>query len=891
MPASDSAAKRGRNEQIAVLFRELADLPAAERETILTKRNVSAELRAELESLLAYDSDRHHQVTECIGKAAEAALQSSSIPIGGFCGPYRLIELLGSGGMGAVYLAERGDGEIQQRVAIKMLRAGADLPAWHERFLRERQLLAYLNHPSVARLLDASRTDQGQPYLVMEYVEGLPIDQAAAGKSLREQLALFLKVCGGVAHAHRHLIIHRDLKPSNILVDHSGQPKLLDFGIAKLLDETADQTQTAERLLTPHYASPEQIRGGIQTTATDIYSLGAVLYKMLTGRSPHESESGELQAIEIIAGTREIQAPRRLNATLPADIESILLKALRREPEQRYASVEGLADDIRAFLESRPVQARSADAWYRTRKFLRRYWFPAAAATVVIASLSAGLYLESRGRTLAEGRFQQLRQLSNKIFQLDSRIRLLPGSTQARHDLVAASLEYLHGLRFDPRKDLDLTQEVADGYLRVGRIQGVPTGLNLGEATQAEDSLKKAAELTDLVLAARSRDRAAMFRSPEIAHDRMILAEEAHRRADALAFARSAAEGFDRYLRQGRPTQPEINLASQRYVNIAIAYTNMHLYSEAIQTAKRGSMLAQTIPSAESWVSASLSTMANALRFEGDLEGALGAIRQARKFEERAVYSNATLRAIDRYGLLLREGMILGEDGGINLGRPADAMVPLREALELTEQSAQRDPNDYTSRSRVGTAARELGNILRHRDPHQALEVYDLGIRRLGEIRDNLKANRDRAILLAGSSYAARQLRQEGDARRRIDEAIAILKNTKDYPAERVPLGGELFDVLRAQADDEAAQGNRKQAAALYEELLRKVSASQPQIETDLRDAARLSEFYTGLAGFYRQTGETGKADGIDQQRLDLWRGWERKQPNNAFVLSRKSPH
>src|SRR5439155_64042 len=202
---------------------------------------------------------------------------------------YRLIRRLGSGGMGEVYLAERDDGEIQQQVAIKMLRAGADRPAWQERFLRERQLLSYLNHPSVARLFDAGHTESAQPYLVMEYVEGVPIDVSAEGKSLREQLTLFLKICEGVAHAHRHLIIHRDLKPSNILVDPSGQPKLLDFGIAKLLDETSDQTKTVERLLTPGYASPDQMRGGIQTTATDVYSLGAVLDKMLTGRSPHES--------------------------------------------------------------------------------------------------------------------------------------------------------------------------------------------------------------------------------------------------------------------------------------------------------------------------------------------------------------------------------------------------------------------------------------------------------------------------------------------------------------------------------------------------------------------------------------------------------------------------
>ncbi len=264
------------DEQVSLLFREVADLPRAERENVFAVRNVSPELRAEVESLLACDSLSDHSVTECIGQAAVDAARVSAEGVLRSCGPYRLIRILGSGGMGAVYLAERNDGEIEQRVAIKMLHAGADRPGWQERFLRERQLLAYLNHPSVARLLDAGHTGQGQPYLVMEYVEGAPIDATAAGKSLREQLTLFLKVCEGVAHAHRHLIIHRDLKPSNILVDPSGQPKLLDFGIAKLLDETSDQTKTVERLLTPGYASPEQLRGAIQTTATDVYSLGAV---------------------------------------------------------------------------------------------------------------------------------------------------------------------------------------------------------------------------------------------------------------------------------------------------------------------------------------------------------------------------------------------------------------------------------------------------------------------------------------------------------------------------------------------------------------------------------------------------------------------------------------
>jgi tetratricopeptide (TPR) repeat protein len=811
---------------------------------------------------------------------------SFSVPLAGTSiGTYRLVLLIGQGGMGSVWLAERSDGEIEQKAAIKLLRADADQPSFRDRFLQERQLLANLNHPAIARLLDAGHTSGGQPYLVMEYIEGAPIDVYAAQLPVRERLALFLRVCDGISHAHGRLIIHRDLKPSNILVDAAGQPKILDFGIAKLLDNGVELTQTIERILTPGYASPEQFRGTTQTTATDIYSLGALLYKMLTGQPPHVSASGELQAIEIVAGTREIAAPRRLNPSLPSDLDFILLKALRREPEQRYASVEAFARDIGAFLEARPVLARSADAWYRTRKFLRRYWVQVTAAAVVVASLSAGLYVANRERVMAEQRFTQLRQLSNKVFELDSRIKVLPGSIPARRDLVAASLEYLRGLQFDTRKDLDLAQEVAEGYLRIGRIQGVPTEMNFGEAAQADVSLKKAAELTDLVLAARPQDHAALFRSADIAHDRMILAEGEHRRADALAYARKAAEGFDRFLRRGDAAPGEINLIPKRYINIGLAYSNMQIYPEAIESAQRASKLARSIPSAEPLVSASLSVMANALRFQGDLEGALRAIHEAREFEDRAVYPDTTTRTFDRYGLLLREGMILAEDGGINLSRPADAIIPLREALDLTEQMAQQDPNDYSSRSRVGTSARELGNILRHRDPGQALGVYDLGIRRLREIRNNLKARRDLAELLAGSSHALRRLNRMREAGERIDESLTILTSTKDYPTAQIQLGESLSLVLKARADDEAARGDPQRAAALYEELLQKIMAAKPEPLTDLRDAARLSQFYETLAVFYDQVGEKTKAESIERQRLDLWRSWDRKLPNNPFIL------
>jgi len=501
--------------------------------------------------------------------------------------------------MGAVYLAERTDGEIQQKVAVKVLRAGSDRPAWRDRFLKERQLLANLNHPSIAHILDAGHSGDSGPYLVMEYVDGVSIDVYCATLDLRDKLTLFLRVCDGVAHAHRHLIIHRDLKPSNILVDASGQPKLLDFGIAKMLDETGDPTQTVERRLTPNYASPEQLRGAIQTTATDVYSLGAVLYKLLTGRSPHESVAEASQSIEVMTGTKEIPAPSRLSPGLPSDIDYILRKALRHEPEERYASVEAFANDVRAFLDWRPVQARSGDVWYRTRRFLRRYWLPVTAATITIAALSLGLYAANRERAIAQRRFLQVRQLANKVLALDGAIVMLPGSTKARHEIVAISKEYLEALSADAHGDRDLALEIGAAYSQLARAQGVPYTANLGQYAQAEESLRKADALLEPVLVASPQNRKALFISANVAHDRMILASSDHRRDEALAQARKAAGRLDALLGRGKASRAEMFTAAELFTNIALAHKNMHLYDDAIRYARRSIEISRSLPSAQ----------------------------------------------------------------------------------------------------------------------------------------------------------------------------------------------------------------------------------------------------------------------------------------------------
>jgi len=402
------------------LFGDVADLTVDERERYFDQRQVPPAVRAEVTALCRFDA-HNASLTDCISEIASQVLRRDCAPADGeACGPYKLVRLLGKGGMGTVFLAERADGEVTQKVAIKFILGGSDHPSRRDRFLRERQILASLNHPGIARLFDAGHSaagqNEGQPYLVMEYIEGVPVDEFAGNLDVRGKLKVFLQVCSALAYAHRNLVIHRDLKPSNILVDANGQAKLLDFGIARILDDelgaggppgrtnvgTPGRTNggtpggtnggtpggtpsgTMERLLTPDYASPEQVHGRAQTTATDVYSLGAVLYRLLTGRSPHARAAGNSQPVETIICSVDPPPPSRLDPSLPHDLDFIVAKALRKEPEQRYTSVDALADDVVAFLDWRPIRARSGSAWYRTRRMLRRNWLAASAISAAM---------------------------------------------------------------------------------------------------------------------------------------------------------------------------------------------------------------------------------------------------------------------------------------------------------------------------------------------------------------------------------------------------------------------------------------------------------------------------------------------------------------------------
>jgi tRNA A-37 threonylcarbamoyl transferase component Bud32 len=394
--------------QIESLFEAALDQASEDRDAWLDAACPDPDLRREVADLLAA-SEKAGQFLERPAELFAGDLMAEA-NTGCLVGPYRLLREIGRGGMGVVYLAERADGQYQQRVAVKLLGHSLDADERHRRFLAERQILASLEHPSIARLLDGGVTENGQPYLVMAYVPGRPITDYCRehGLGLRERLRLFATVCDAVQYAHRKLVVHRDLKPSNILVTDHGQVKLLDFGIAKLLDagaaEHADAadlaapvTRTGLHLLTPEYATPEQVSGAPVSTASDVYQLGLLLYELLSGHRAYDFETRSLTEIARVVSEEEPVPPSRAVGEgsvirpkqLRDELDAIVMTALRKEPARRYASAGFLADDIRRYLDGLPVTAHADSLGYRLRTFSRRHR-AAVAAGLVIALLLVG---------------------------------------------------------------------------------------------------------------------------------------------------------------------------------------------------------------------------------------------------------------------------------------------------------------------------------------------------------------------------------------------------------------------------------------------------------------------------------------------------------------------
>jgi len=859
------------------LFHQVANLSQEARDRYFVELGVDERTRKEVEERLAQESATTKILAEEI-----VANHSERVELNGLhCGPYRLGNLLGRGGMGSVYVAERADGEVKQRVAVKLLRPGADPPQFRQWFLSERQILASLSHPNIARLLDAGHREDGQPYLVMEYVGGKTIDVYCAGLSVRHKIALFLKVCAAVSYLHRNLVVHRDLKPSNILVTEEREPKLLDFGIAKILDSAGDVTVTNVRMLTPEYASPEQAGGERMTTATDIYSLGAVLYKLLTGASPYQS-TGKSPASS--TSPRKISPPSKLAPDLKGDLEAILLKALREEPQERYASVEQLSGDLENYLASRPIRARTGDVWYRIRKFLRRYWLPALAAILTIGSLTVGLAVANHERAIAERRFTDVRQLANKLFDIDDRVSKLPGSTETRRLIVETSLEYLRRITADVRMAPALALEVGTAYLRVARVQRSDTAL--GQTQLAEGNDKKALALIDFVLASEPSNRIALLRAAEISQEQMQIASQRDQ-DEALQFARKTDQRLQAYLKTASLEHPLDRAEAEGVIlvllNVANIYGFAEQFNDSIATSRRAIDLARTA-NWPAYIGAAELNLAIVYQEQGRLDEALQAIQEATLILEPATGEKSVGKPLAYVSALIHAGSILGEDGGISLNRPDEALTYLEHARQTADDLAQHDPNQFGSRERVFSANVMMSGILSRSDPSRALELCDEALRRLAEIKEHPIARLHEAETLAGSTYALRRLGRGAEAHRRLDIAFDKLRKLGAYPSDTIKPGTEVDKALSALADHEAENNNFQRSIAVYEELLRKGAAAGAKPRTSLADALQESRVFAALGALYPQVHQTDSKSAIESRRLELWRYWDSQLPGNSFV-------
>ena len=471
------------------------ELAPAERGPFLDQAlRTEPDLRREAEALL-------QQLEHDPGWLERPPVTLAGAPISGSIGPYRVVRQLGRGGMGEVYLAVRETEDIHQSVALKVIRPGMDTAEVLRRFRLERRILASLHHPNIASLIDAAATDDGRPYFVMEYIEGLPITEYCDRHRLTvsDRLALFQVICGAVHHAHQNLVVHRDIKPRNILVTEGGTPKLLDFGIGKVMAASealgpAVETQSALRLLTPEYAAPEQIAGSLVTTATDVYALGLLLYELLAGRHPYATGSESLRDLERAilestpsrpseamtgtAGAERSTDPGQLRRRLRGDLDNIVLKALRKEPGRRYPSALGLAEDVQRHLDGHPVSARPDTIRYRTRKFVGRNAGAVVAGVMTLLALLATtiVTLVQSARVAQEA--ERARQERDKALEVRGFLMEMFGATggsQAVGDTVTArQLLDLQAGRLptaypdQPELKADMLEVVADGYDRLG---------------------------------------------------------------------------------------------------------------------------------------------------------------------------------------------------------------------------------------------------------------------------------------------------------------------------------------------------------------------------------------------------------------------------------------
>ncbi len=736
------------------------------------------ELRREIESLL----DSHEQAgadflnTSARDLFAEPDLTlPHSAMIGRRIGSYQIVEQIGAGGMGEVYRAVRADEQYRKEVALKLVSAGPDAAFVIGRFKNERQILAGLDHPNIARLLDGGVTEDGVPYFIMELIEGRPVDEFCDHHRLpvTERLILFRQICSAVQYAHQHLIVHRDIKPGNILVSADGVPKLLDFGIAKILsaDGTSgrpEQTLSVFGALTPGYASPEQIKGEPITTASDVYSLGVVLYELLTGhrpyrlasRSSHEiaravcemepekpstavtrtedaagiSASGAITP-EAVSAARD-GSPDKLRRRLNGDLDNIVLKAMRKEPQRRYASVEQFSEDIRRHLEHLPVTARKDTLAYLTTKFVARHRTGVAATILLILALIGGFAATLREariaraeRARAERRFNDVRNLSSTLlFQIDDSIKSVPGTTNAQQLVIGSAQQYLDSLSQEASGDVSLLRQLATGYGRLGRIQGSTRDANLGNSKAAIGSLRKEVALREAITKATPSDSQAQLEL-QIAYEAL-----GHQLLDtdlneaAVYFSKSM--NLASILHLQNPSSPQFLHALTQDTEDQATVLSMRndmegarkIQAEALRLAKELVAMAPDEPN-RALISYQHKRLGALLIEEKEYAPALTEYQEAQRLDE-ALLAQHPVDANRRYAITYTYS-----DIGFIYWKQTNyqkALENYRKVLGIREALASADPHDARALAGVAKTCGYIGDILRDQEKPKEALAYNL---------------------------------------------------------------------------------------------------------------------------------------------------------------------
>ena len=758
--------------RVKEIFQEALELPRDAREAYLTTVETSPEIRREVESLLAAAEGSVAYLDEPAANRLTGFLDADRPEnnVGRRIGPYQIVREIGSGGMGSVYLAERVD-EFQQKAALKLMRSGQDSRLVVSRFRHERQILAGLDHPNIARLLDGGATDEGRPFFLMEYVEGAPIDEYCRkhAVSVTQRLDLFRQVCSAVQYAHQRLVVHRDLKPGNILVGEDGIPKLLDFGIAKVLREDAPRqtalTQVGMRLMTPEYASPEQVRGLAITTASDVYSLGLILYELLTGRPPFEFKTRSPLELERFICETDPLRPSSFAPELKGDLDVIVLKALEKDPSRRYQSAEQLSEDIRRYREGAPIMARPHTMRYRTGKFVRRNRTAVVAAMLVLLSLTAGLIVAERERARAVRRFNDVRRLAGSfLFEFDEKIRDLSGAVEARKLLVARALEYLRGLAAEASGDVSLQHEVAEAYLKIGDVQGNPYIASLNDPAGALASYREALSIAQGTLRRNPRDLTA-----------------------ALYVAR-AHRGMAEIL----PTEGDS--------------------AGAIDHLKQAVALLETFGDEKA-----LSEVASEYDMLGDASGDRAAYEKALALDRTLMAAHPDSADFQR-AFAVQQMKVAGTK--LDSGEVEAAIADYHAATGRLDALSRADPNNAKLRRLAATSRRNLGSALEAANQNApALDAYRSAARELEAIMQadpaNVQAKMDVALTLRTVGDLQYKLEDKRAALESYRGALAALAPAAEA-AQANPVLRSRFGVLKTWVGDVAWDLHQPDGARLY---------------------------------------------------------------------------